>query len=308
MKPSTTSLLAVSAATALACAFIPRKPRLTAGQVAVVTGGSRGLGLAIARRFGRAGLKLVLAARNAEELEHARHQLLHAGDVANEDDILLVACDLTDPAQAAGLIDQTLRAFGHLDCLINNAGIIEVGPVEDQALDAYDRAMRTNFFAALYTIHSALPHMLGRRAGAIVNIASIGGKMPVPHLAPYVASKFALVGFSETLHSELRSKGIRVTTVCPGLMRTGGEAHAIFSGQQAKEQRWFDLAARTPLLAVAPEYAANRIFSAAQSGRAEITISPQAWLAARFHGLAPETNQAVNAMVNRFVLPPPSTH
>jgi NAD(P)-dependent dehydrogenase (short-subunit alcohol dehydrogenase family) len=306
MKSSTISLFAASAATALACTFIPRKPRLVAGQVAVITGGSRGLGLALARRFGRAGLKLVLAARKADELEQARHQLLHAGDVANEDDILLVACDLTDPAQGAGLIDQTLRAFGHLNCLINNAGIIEVGPVEDQGLDAYDRAMRTNYFAALYTIHAALPHMLGRRSGAIVNIASIGGKMPVPHLAPYVASKFALVGFSETLHSEVRCKGVRVTTVCPGLMRTGGESHAVFSGQKTKEKKWFDLAAKTPLVAVSPEYAANRIFSAVQSGRAEITISPQAWLAARFHGLAPESNQAINSLVNHYLLPPPS--
>ena len=305
MTKSTTAS-AVLAAAALAYTLIPRKPRLAPGQVAIITGGSRGLGLAIAHRFGRAGLKLVLAARNEEELNHARHQLLHSGAVANEDDILLVACDLTDPAQAAGLIDQTLRTFGRLDCLINNAGIIEVGPVEDQSLDAYDRAMRTNFFAAIYTIHAALPHFLGHRAGAIVNIASIGGKMPVPHLAPYVASKFALVGLSETLHAELRSKGVRVTTVCPGLMRTGGEAHAVFTGRQQKEKQWFNAAANCSLLSVSPEYAANRIFSAVNAGRAEITISPQAWLAARIHGLAPESNQALNALVNRYVLPTPA--
>lgn len=302
----TASVVATSTLAALAFAFFPRAPRLKAGQVAIITGGSRGLGLAIAHRFGRAGLKLVLAARTADELEHARHQLLHSGDVVNEDDILLVTCDLTDSAQAAGLIDQTLRAFGQIDCLINNAGIIEVGPVEDQPLDAYDRAMRTNFFAALYTIHAALPHLLGRRAGAIVNIASIGGKMPVPHLAPYVAAKFALVGFSETLHTELRSKGVRVTTICPGLMRTGGEAHAVYTGQKEKEKRWFDLAAKSRLVGVSPEYAANRIFSAVQAGRAEITISAQAWLAARFHGLAPETNQAINALANHYVLPAPA--
>ena len=306
MKSSTASILAASTVAALAYAFLPREPRLKAGQVAIITGGSRGLGLAIAHRFGRAGLKLVLAARKDSELREARHQLLHSGAVANEDDILLVVCDLTDPAQSAGLVDQTIRTFGRLDCLINNAGIIEVGPVEDQPLEAYERAMRTNFFAALYTIQAAMPHMLSRGSGSIVNIASIGGKMPVPHLAPYVASKFALVGFSETLHAELRSKGIRVTTVCPGLMRTGGESHAIFTGQKAKEQHWFDLAAKTPLVAVSAGYAADRIFSAVQAGRAEITISPQAWLAARFHGLAPETNQAINSVVNQLVLPAPS--
>jgi short-subunit dehydrogenase len=303
MKKSTTlSLVAAGLATAAAIAFAPRQPRLRAGMVAIVTGGSRGLGLAIAHRFGRAGLKLVLAARHQEELEIARHELLHSGDVVNEDDILLVVCDLTDPAQAAGLIDQTLRAFGSFDVLINNAGIIEVGPIQNQPLEAYERAMQTNFFAALYTTHAALPHLL-THGGAVANIASIGGKMPVPHLAPYVAAKFALVGFSETLHAEVRQHGVRVTTVCPGLMRTGGEAHAHFIGQADKEKAWFNFGAKTPILAASAEHAANRIYHAVAAGRAEITITPQAWLAARIHGLAPETTQQVAALANRFLLP-----
>ncbi len=305
MKKSTAlSLLTAGLATAAALAFAPRQPRLRAGMIAIITGGSRGLGLAIAHRFGRAGLKLVLAARHQEELEIARHELLHSGDVANEDDILLVVCDLTDPAQAAGLIDQTLRAFGSFDVLVNNAGIIEVGPVQNQPLEAYDRAMKTNFFAALYTIYAALPHLLAH-GGAIVNIASIGGKIPVPHLAPYVAAKFALVGLSETMHAELRQHGVRVTTVCPGLMRTGGESHAVFLGQAEKEKAWFDFGAKTPLIAASAEHAAGRIFNAVDAGRAEITITPQAWLAARIHGLAPETTQQVAALANRFLLPEP---
>jgi len=303
MKNSTAiALLTASVATAAAIALAPRQPRLRAGQVAIITGGSRGLGLAIAHRFGRAGLKLVLAARNQDGLELARHELMHSGDVANEDDILLVVCDLTDPAQAAGLIDQTLRAFGTFDVLVNNAGIIEVGPIENQPLQAYERAMKTNFFAALYTTHAALPHLLVH-GGAVVNIASVGGKIPVPHLAPYVAAKFALVGFSETLHAETRQHGIRVTTVCPGLMRTGGEAHAHFIGQVEKEERWFNFGAKTPILAASAEHAANRIYHAVAAGRAEITITPQAWLAARIHGLAPETTQQIAALANRFLLP-----
>jgi NAD(P)-dependent dehydrogenase (short-subunit alcohol dehydrogenase family) len=299
-------ILATGLAAAAALALIPRRSRLHPGQVAVITGGSRGLGLALAHRFGRAGLRLVLAARKQEELEIARHELLHSGDVRNEDDILLVVCDLTDQAQAAGLIDQTLRVFGTLDVLINNAGIIEVGPVQNQPLEAYERAMRTNFFAALHTIHAALPYLMGRQAGAIVNIASIGGKIPVPHLAPYVAAKFALTGFSETLHAELHRYGIRVTTVCPGLMRTGGESHAIFVGQREKEQAWFDLGAKTPVIAASVEHAADKIFSATDAGRAEITITPQAWLAARVHGLAPVATQQLAALANRFLLPDPA--
>ncbi len=307
MNKSTAYTAAALTTAALAYALLPSRPRLQPGQVAIITGGSRGLGLALAHRFGRAGLKLVLAARKQDELEIARHELLHSGDVKNEDDILLVVCDVTDRDQAAGLIEQTIRAFNSLDVLINNAGIIQVGPIEDQPREAYDAAMQTNFFAALNTIHPALPHFLARGSGAIVNIASIGGKIPVPHMAPYVAAKFALTGFSETLHAELRSKGIRVTTVCPGLMRTGGEAHAHFIGQVDRERAWFDFSARTPFIAASTTYAANRIFAAVNSGRAEITITPQAWLAARVHGLAPNLTQAVAALANQYLLPGPET-
>jgi NAD(P)-dependent dehydrogenase (short-subunit alcohol dehydrogenase family) len=212
-KPSlhlTLPLIVSTLAAAAAYAFLPTRKRYHPGQVAVITGGSRGLGLALAHRFGRAGLKLVLAARDADELELARDRILRSRDVLEEDNILLVACDLTDPEQAKALIRSTMEAFGRLDLLVNNAGIIEVGPFENQPLEAYERAMQTNFFAALYTIHAALPYLLDpvdsaeQSCRGIVNIASIGGKIPVPHLLPYVAAKFALTGFSEGLHIEMR--------------------------------------------------------------------------------------------------------
>ena len=297
--PATLCALAAVAAVAMR----PRISRVQTGQVAVITGGSRGFGLALARQFGRAGLKLVLAARHADELAQARRSLLHDGDVQHQDDILLVDCDLTDREQCARLIDAALRTFGKIDVLVNNAGIIEVGAFEDQPLEAYDRAMATNFFAALHTTYAALPSMLERRSGAIVNIASIGGKVAVPHMLPYSAAKFALVGFSEGLHAETRSKGVRVTTVCPGLMRTGGEVHAQFVGDVEKEKRWFGISAKTPGIAVAADDAAHAVFRAVNAGRAEITISPQAWLAARVHGLAPETTQFAASLANRFLLP-----
>jgi len=179
--------------------------------------------------------------------------------------------------------------------------------------------MATNYFGAVNTVHAALPHLLERGAAfrnnrngpifrpAIVNIASIGGKIPVPHLLPYVASKFALVGFSSGLHVELRHKGIRVTTVCPGLMRTSGEVHADFVGNVEAEQKWFTFAATTPGLAASIQHAANRIYNAVIAGRTEITITPQAWLAARFYGLAPVATQYVASFVNQFLLPQPTT-
>jgi len=306
--PLTLSVLLSSIAAAAAYALVPSPKRYHPAQVAIITGGSRGLGLALAHRFGRAGLKLVLAARDADELELARDGILRGQNILHEDDILLVDCDLTDPAQAERLIDITVQTFGRIDLLVNNAGIIEVGPFENQSVQAFERAMQTNFFAALYTTKAALPYLLdppdecGR---GIVNISSIGGKIPVPHLLPYVAAKFALTGFSEGLHAELRHQGIRVTTVCPGLMRTGGEEHAHFSGQTEKEASWFKLSAKTPGLAASLSHASQRIYNAVQNGRAEITITPQAWLAARIVGLAPETSQILAALANEYVLPEP---
>jgi NAD(P)-dependent dehydrogenase (short-subunit alcohol dehydrogenase family) len=280
------------------------------GRVVLITGGSRGLGLALAERYGRSGARLVLSSRNLDELLSARETLLDRGAIQSPDDALLIPADLTDPIQAAKLVDHAIEHFGRIDILINNAGIIEVGPVENQPLEAYRRAMAINFFAALHTTHAALPHLLKRegrtRDAAIVNIASIGGKFAMPHMLPYVASKFALVGFSQGLHTELRHKGVRVTTVCPGLMRTGGEAHAQFTGRIKEEQRWFTLAARTPILAASVRRAARKIYTAVADGRAEITITPQAWLAARIAGLAPETTQYFASLANHLLLPEPS--
>jgi NAD(P)-dependent dehydrogenase (short-subunit alcohol dehydrogenase family) len=308
----TAQILTGLAAAAAAYALRPRPTRRE--QVVLITGGSRGLGLALAERFGRAGAKLVLAARDYEGLARARNILLDRHAIHSPDDVLIIPADLTDPAQAITLIHHAIDHFGRIDVLINNAGIIEVGPVENQPLAAYRRAMATNFFAALHTTHAALPHLLARRNphstqphASIVNIASIGGKFAMPHLLPYVASKFALVGFSEGLHAELRHKGIRVTTVCPGLMRTGSHVQAHFVGDHDKEYRWFSLAATTPGLAASTRCAANKIFHAVAAGRTEITITPQAWLAARIAGVAPVTTQYLASLFNELLLPQPTT-
>jgi NAD(P)-dependent dehydrogenase (short-subunit alcohol dehydrogenase family) len=286
-----------------------RKP-VPEGAVVLVTGGSRGLGLAIASRFAERPVRLVLASRNREELERAQATLLESHPHLQADDFYLVCADLAQPSECGRLVAEIIARFGRIDVLVNNAGIIEVGPIEAQTTEAFERAMRVNFFAALYTTWAALPHLREQtpldgwnRRAAIVNIASIGGKFAVPHLLPYSAAKFALVGFSEGLHAELRHKGIRVTTVCPGLMRTGGENHAQFVGDVEAEKKWFTLAAKTPIIATSAEHAANRIYSAVAAGRAEITITPQAWLIARKAGLMPETVQFGASIINEYVLP-----
>jgi len=277
--------------------------------VVVITGGSRGLGLAIATRFAQTPVRLVLASRNLAELQQAQDTLLSQFSHLRPEDFYLVAADLSKPEECQRLVAEAVARYGRIDVLVNNAAIIDVGPIESQTLEIFEQTMQINFFAALYTTWAALPHLrkqttlAGTRRASIVNIASIGGKIAVPHMLPYSAAKFALVGFSEGLHAELRHKGIRVTTVCPGLMRTGGEDHAKIVGDVEFERRWFNFAANTPGIAVSAKYAANKIFHAVAAGRAEITISPQAWLAARFGGVFPETLQYLNAQTNQHILP-----
>ena len=220
-----------------------------------------------------------------------------------DEDVLLVPCDLTQPGQPEALIGQASARFGQVDVLINSAGVIHVGPADKHSLANYREAMEVNFFAALHATYAVLPQMLERADGSIVNITSIGGKVAVPHLAPYSASKFAAVGFSEALHAELKSKGIRVTTVCPGLMRTGSFPNAKVVGDRGKEYGWFSAGATAPLISNSAQRAARAIRRATEQGRTEITIGPEAFLAARFSGLAPETTQYLAYMANRFVLP-----
>jgi short-subunit dehydrogenase len=275
------------------------------GKVVVITGGSRGLGLELAHQFGRAGAHLALAARDEEELIRARGRLVQSHAARNGACVEIVVADVSLPEDANYVVATALKRFGRVDILINNAGVMHVAPFVDQTASAFEEAMRINFFSALYMTQAVVGHMRQRGEGAIVNIASLGGKIGVPHMLPYVASKFALVGFSEGLHAELASDGIQVTTVCPGLMRTGAHVQAKFGGDSQEEYRWFLAGAPLPGISIAASRAAAQIFRAVLAGHAEITITPQAWLAARIVGLAPAASQNFAAAINRFVLPKP---
>lgn len=274
------------------------------GKVVVITGGSRGLGLAMAEEFGRRGARLVLAARNETDLSNARAQLMERGAIRSADDALISVVDLRKPEDAERLIEEANRRYGRVDVLINNAGIITVGPVENQTIEQFRDAMDTNFYSGLYCTLAVLPQMLRRREGAIANVTSIGGRVAVPHLLPYTASKFAAVGLSEGLGMELRTKGIRVTTICPGLMRTGSHRNAMFTGDAAREYRWFSLAANMPGASTSARYAARKIADGIAAGCAEITITPQALLAARLGNLSPELKR-VFMMGMHMALPDP---
>jgi NAD(P)-dependent dehydrogenase (short-subunit alcohol dehydrogenase family) len=289
--------LGLGAAAALAAAAAQAKRRFDfAGKVILITGGSRGLGLVLAREFAAAGARLVICARDGAELARAREELQAGGA-----EVFDCVCDVRDCEQVNQMIDDISTRFGDVDVLINNAGVIQVGPLEVQTREDFENAMAVHFWGPFYTMQAVLPQMRRRGEGRIVNIASIGGKIAVPHLAPYCASKFALVGLSNALRGELAKDNIFVTTVCPGLMRTGSHINAIFKGRNRLEYALFSLMDALPLTSINVERAARQIVSACRRGDAELVITIQAQTAAKVNALFPELVAEITGMVNRLL-------
>jgi short-subunit dehydrogenase len=188
-----------------------------------------------------------------------------------------------------------------VDILVNNAGQIQVGPMPTATVQDFEDALGVMFWGSLYPTLAVLPQMRARRSGRIVNITSIGGKVSIPHLLPYTCAKFAAVGLSEGLRAELGREGISVTTIVPGLMRTGSHLNAVFRGQQEQEFTWFSLGASLPLVSMDAERAAQQIVRATQRGEAERILSLPANLLERFHGLFPGTTSNLLHVVNRLL-------
>src|SRR5205807_277380 len=267
-------------------------------KVALITGGSRGLGLEIARQICARGAKVALIARDPEELARAKTEL---DRLATE--VLTIQCDLLESAQIQSAVQQTLQRFGKIDILINNAGIIEIGPIEHMQLKDFDRAMRLHFWAPFILQLLIVPQMRAKGGGRIVNISSIGGRIAVPHMAAYSASKFALSGFSDAMRSELAADNIYVTTVTPGLMRTGSHVHATFKGDHAAEYRWFDWSRKIPFASISAERAARKILSACRRGKPALIMPLSAYLIIAANALFPNLTARVMKMFNRS-LPP----
>jgi NAD(P)-dependent dehydrogenase (short-subunit alcohol dehydrogenase family) len=289
---------ALAGATAVVARAALRRSRRFdfAGAVALVTGGSRGLGLLLARELGTLGARVVICARDRAALERAAHDLERSGI-----DVLAIPCDVTRSDEVSALVSRVVNDRGRIDVLVNNAGIIDVGPLETMTVDDFERAMATNFWGAVHATLAVLPAMRARRAGRIINIASIGGKLAVPHLLPYSASKFALVGFSEGLRAELVHHNVLVTTVCPGLMRTGSPRNASFKGRHRAEYAWFAVSDSLPGISMGAERAARQIVRASRDGDAEVVLSLPAQVATLMHGLVPGLMIETLAAVNRLL-------
>ena len=265
-------------------------------KVVLITGGSRGLGLLLARQFAAQGARLALLARDEAELGRAAAELRRRGA-----DVLTIPADVGERAQVEAAVEATAAYYGRLDVLVNNAGVIQVGPAANMSLDDYETALRTHFWGPLYAMRAARPYLQRQGGGRVVNIASIGGKVAVPHLVPYSASKFALVGLSDGLRAEFAEDNIRVTTVCPWLTRTGSYRNVDVKGQHELELAWFAVSDSLPLLSMRGETAARRIVEACRRGQPRLVLSPLGKVAVVTDALAPQVMAALAAAVNRLL-------
>jgi len=279
--------------------FRPRKPISLQGKTVFVSGGSRGLGLLLAREYASRGAKVAISARDSSELQRAETHLRTITD-----QVLTLEADMTMREEVVLSVQTIEQHFGPLDILVNNAGTIAVGPLETMTIDDYRDSINTHFWGPYFATMAVLPSFQRRRQGRIVNISSIGGKISVPHLLPYSVGKFALTGFSEGLRSELLKDNIYVTTVCPGLMRTGSPRNALFKGNNEAEYAWFSISDALPVVSTSARRAARRIVNACIRGEAEVVLSLPAVVATKLHGLFPSMTTDLLGVMN-VLLPPP---
>lgn len=251
------------------------------GQVAVVTGGTRGLGLRIATLLAEAGCPVAICAREEHDVHEAGLRLAGYGS-----SVMARRVDVSDPVAVGEFLDEVEGHFGRIDILVNNAGIIQAGPLEDMTLADFREAMAIDFWGVVYGTMAALPGMRKRRAGTIVNITSIGGEISVPHLLPYSCAKAAARAFSEGVTAELAGSGVRCVTVVPWLMRTGSVPFVYYKGRQDAEMAMFSTG-QLPLVSVDADRAARRIVRAIARGEAHVSIGVLASLAREAHALAP---------------------
>lgn len=277
------------------------RPTVWRGRVAIVTGGARGLGFALARELARAGATVWIVSRSPDQLARAATRLRGL-----DGEVVAHGADITDRDDVTALVAAVTRRHGRLDVLVNNAGVISAMPFDNAALDDFATSLATHFWGPLHLIRAALPWLRQAGPGHIVNVSSIGGRVGVPHLAPYCAGKFALSGLSQALRAELAAGGVCVTLATPGLMRTGSVGRVRVRGHHVPEARWFAAMAATPLTSMDATRAAREILDAARHGHASVTPGWQAQALAALQAVAPDTTSGLMAAASAHALPAPA--
>jgi NAD(P)-dependent dehydrogenase (short-subunit alcohol dehydrogenase family) len=297
MKKLSALGLAIAAGGAVTMSVLRNKRRVDfQDKVVFITGGSRGLGLLLAQEFIGQGAKVAICARDADELEVARDHLSFSGAT-----VKVYACDVSQRAEVEETVRQIEADLGPVDVLINNAGIITLGPLEAMVVEDFEREMSVHFGGQLYATFAVLPSMRARKTGRIVNISSIGGRLNTPHLAAYNAAKFASAGLSQSMRIELQKDNIYVTTVFPFLMRVGSFLHADVKGQHQKEWALGQILDSNPLATTTPDRTARAIVKTAAWGDATLVPSNREALVLLFAHLFPNLTQDAMALANRFM-------
>ncbi len=278
------------------------RPGVRSAPVALVAGASRGLGLLLARELGKQGYQLMICARTESDLVRGAEQLRAAGCT-----VATARCDIADAPAVEALVERTERELGPIEVLICVAGIIQVGPLAALDRSHFTSSVDVMLWGPINTALAVVPRMRARGRGHIGVITSLGGLISAPHLLPYSTAKFGAVGFTRGLRSELSGTGVSVTTVAPGLMRTGSHLRAHFVGDQGREYAWFGTAASLPLLSMNAERAAARIVRGILRGRAVVITTPLAQIAPRVDALFPGPTSALLSLTVRL-LPDSRSH
>ena len=244
----------------------------------IVTGASSGIGYDVALAFGGQGANVALLARRRIQLEELAQKINAAGGKA-----LALDCDVTDRARVFWSIDQVREAFGKVDILINSAGLLISGAVEEMPLPDLQRMMEVNVYGALNAMHAVLPIMRKQKSGNIVNISSLAGRRGVSPIGGYSATKFALVGMTEALRVELFGTGVRVSLVMPGVIDTpmarGALRHESIKGLPA-------------MMAMPARWVTWAVLAAAAFGLTEVDVPPGAAVAEKLASLFPGVTDA----------------
>lgn len=270
-----------------------RGPLMTVVPVALVAGGSRGLGLEIARQLHRRGHHVALCARDEAALQRAASEF--------KERVSIHVMDVTDREGVQRVVNEISNGYGPIEVAIHVAGIIQVGPAADVELEHFDQALDIMAKGPINVAWSVLPSMRERRRGHIGVVASVGGVVSPPHLLPYSTAKFAALGFTDGLAAELVGTGVTATSIVPGLMRIGSHDQAAFIGNATAEHNWFSVAASAPLISANSTRAARRMVDGVLAGKPLVTITPLAWMAYRVRGLMPGTTTRVMGIANRFL-------